>query len=59
MYPIFETIIFEGSFVSSDHINGEGREIDVEVLRSMSNGDELCTQASINDNLGTLGSMVV
>lgn len=54
--PIFLTDIFKGIVSDSNQISG-GRIIDVTLSKFMSNGEEPCTQASIN--LGTLGSMVV
>lgn len=54
--PIFLTDIFKGIVSDSNQISG-GRIIDVTLSKFMSNGEELCTQVSIN--LGTLCSMFV
>jgi len=54
--PIFLTDIFKGIVSDSNQISG-GRIIDVTLSKLMSNGEEPCTQASIN--LEILGSIVV
>jgi len=51
--PIFLTVIFKGIVSDSNQISG-GRIIDVTFSKSMSNGEESCTQVSTN-----LGLMVL